>query len=143
MVPLTEAALEAMTITLDEDLPNYLLAVTWTEPESGYISMIMADYELIAIAHVFDSNWNYVGYVTAALALAISSGTYHIWIIKTLRTGGLQLRYDETPYTTTDPYYPTYASGFETLPLILVLSLILGFLTIKRNSDKRRRKKLA
>lgn len=139
---LTEAELEDKTITLDEESPNYLLAVTWTEPESGYISMIMADYELNAVAHVFDSNWNYLGHVTATLALAISSGTYHIWIIKTLRTGGLQIRYDETPYTTTDPYYPTIATGFETLPLLLVLSLILGFLTIKRNSDKRRRKKL-
>ncbi|MHA1739683.1 MAG: vWA domain-containing protein [Candidatus Heimdallarchaeota archaeon] len=139
---LTQEILGATTIVLNDDSPNYLLSVTLSDPSSGYLSMIMLDYQLLAVAYVFDSNWDYIGSVSAAVALSISAGTYHIWVVRTLRDGILQLRYSETPYTTTDQYY-AMGSGFDSLAVFVGISFLLGILTIKRKKGKRVRKKLS
>ncbi|MHA1356027.1 MAG: hypothetical protein ACTSR1_12720, partial [Candidatus Heimdallarchaeota archaeon] len=139
---LTQEILGATTIVLNDDSPNYLLSVTLSDPSSGYLSMIMLDYQLLAVAYVFDSNWDYIGSVSAAVALSISAGTYHIWVVRTLRDGSLQLRYSETPYTTTDQYY-AMGSGFDSLAVFVGISFLLGILTIKRKKGKRVRKKLS
>jgi len=102
----------------------------------------MLDYQLLAVAYVFDSNWDYIGSVSAAVALSISAGTYHIWVVRTLRDGSLQLRYSETPYTTTDQYY-AMGNGFDSLAVFVGISFLLGILTIKRKKGKRVRKKLS
>jgi len=139
MVPIAEESLRYTRIDLDESTRHFLLSVTLSDPSSGYISMIMYDYYLIATAYVFDINWDYVGRVGPATALQVSAGTYHIWVVQDLRDGTLWFRYDDEPHTDTDPYY---AAGFETIPLILGLTLIFGFLAIKRKFKKSKRKKL-
>lgn len=111
--------------TLDEMFSSNLFQVTLTTPASGYLSMLAWRSPLIAIAHVYYTNWTKVGIARVSNALELDNGTYYVWVERLIRSGYYGFHYGLEPIEDMDPYYAAF-TGATSIPypaLLVVLAL--------------------
>ncbi|MBD3190094.1 MAG: VWA domain-containing protein [Candidatus Heimdallarchaeota archaeon] len=124
---------------LDTTIRNRFVKVELTYPDSGYLSLINMDPQLVVMVHIFNESWEKVGVITAAESLELSTGSYYLWAEEVIREGYFYLVFDEEPYTTDDPYYSnvTEYAGFNFgIALFGLVIICLAFTKILGNKRR-------